>query len=340
MRTRVQHARDTIGRMHDAAPPLPDADDPPAGARRNVLRLVVPVLAAAVLVGVAAIMVGPAPRDADSGFPKQPPPLALPSDTADDSALARAAADLANGDLDDARRGFTDVVADDQDGVAGQVGLVLSRWRATGPVSVERDLRQLVREYPESALVVLHLGLVQALLDDPRASRQSLREAVELGREAADPTSLRMARLANDLLHPDAFSGDLPVLVAPAEVEADVRVPVRRLLDAVQAGDVEQAAEVVNELGEVDGLARVAVAASRFDKDEPADTVVRLTEVALDPAEPKPVRDRARLMATLADLWGGGDRDEACGELATSAGPRTDAATRRLAQPIETELCD
>ncbi len=326
--------------MHDAAPTLPDADGTPVGARRNVLRFLVPVLVAAALVGIAVVMVGPAPRAADSGFPRQPPPLALPSDTADDSALARAAADLANGDLDDARAGFTDVVADDQDGVAGQVGLVLSRWRATGPVSVERDLRQLVREYPESALVALHLGLVQALLDDQRASRQSLREAVELGREAADPTSLRMARLANDLLHPDAFSGDLPVLVAPAEVEGDLQAPVRRLLDAVRVGDVNRAAELVNQIGEVDGLARVAVVASRFDKDEPADTVVRLTEVALDPAEPKPVRDRARLMATLADLWGGGERAEACRELATSAGSRTDAATRRLARPIESELCD
>ena len=324
--------------MDDAARTPSEALRPETGRRHAALRFGVPVLAAAVLVLVAVLMVGPRPEAADAGFPKQPPPLALPSDTPEDSTLAAAAVDLAAGKLDDARRGFTDVVAEDQDGVAGQVGLVLSRWRSTGPVSVERDLRQLVREYPDSALAALHLGLVQSLLDDPRASRQTLREAVRLGHAAADPTSLRMARLANDLLHPDAFNGDLPVLVAPSEVPAGDRVPLRALLDAIQRGDALEVRQRAEELVGARGLAGVAVVAATFDKDEPELVVDRLDAIATG-SEPAPVRDRARLMATLAELWGGGARAAGCTKLAASTTTAIDPATSRLARPIESELC-
>lgn len=322
---------------HAAAPsPGPTAD--PGWRARPAVRIGASIVVAAVLVLVAVAMVGPSPKPADAGFPKQPPPLALPSDTPDDSPLARAAVQLASGDLDEARSGFTDVVAEDQDGVAGQVGLVLSRWRATGPVSVERDLRQLVREYPDSALAALHLGLVQSLLDDPRAARQSLRDAVRLGRAAADPTSLRMARLANDLLHPDAFSGDLPVLVAPNEVPPGDRTQVRALLDAVQRGDALEVRTRSEALAGSRGLTGVAVVAAGFDKDDPDAAVERLDAIARG-TEPAAVRDRARLMATLAELWGGGERAEGCTALQTSTRTSVDAGTRRLAVPIETELC-
>lgn len=330
---------DTIGRMDDAAPTSSPAQRPAQGRRHAAVRVGAPVLVAAVLVAVAVFMVGPRPERADAGFPKQPPPLALPSDTPEDSTLAKAAVQLAAGQLDDARLGFTDVVAEDQDGVAGQVGLVLSRWRSTGPVSVERDLRQLVREYPDSALAVLHLGLVQSLLDDPRGSRQSLREAVRLGQAAADPTSLRMARLANDLLHPDAFAGDLPVLVAPDEVPARDREQVRLLLTAVQHGDARRVRSIATKLAGATGLVRVAVVAASFDKDDPQVVVDRLDAIATG-QEPAPVRDRARLMATLAELWGGGARAAGCTKLATSTRDGIDQATTRLARPIETELCD
>lgn len=323
--------------MDDATPtPSPAA----ASWRQHAaIRFGAPVVAAALLVFVAVAMVGPAPRSADAGFPKQPPPLALPSDTPDHSQLATAAAQLAAGDLDAARSGFTNVVAEDQDGVAGQVGLVLSRWRSTGPISVERDLRQLVKEYPDSALAVLHLGLVQALLEDPRASRQSLREAVRLGHAEADPTSLRMARLATDLLHPDAFSGDLPVLVAPSEVPAGDRSRVRALLQAVQRGDARQVRTRAEALAGSRGLTGVAVVAAGFDKDDPDAVVDRLAAIATG-SEPAAVRDRARFMAALAELWGGGERAAGCTALAVSTSADVDPGTSRLARPIESELCD
>lgn len=302
------------------------------------IRVGASIAAVGLLVLVAVAMVGPSPKPADAGFPKQPPPLAVPSGTPDDAPLAKAAAQLAAGELDAARSGFTDVVAEDQDGVAGQVGLVLSRWRSTGPVSVERDLRQLVREYPDSALAVLHLALVQAVLDDPRASRESLRETVRLGHAAADPTSLRMARLANDLLHPAAFQGNLPVLVAPNEVPAAVRTQLRAMLEALQNGDALEVRARSEALAGSRGLTGVAVVAAGFDKDDP-DAVVDRLEAIASSREPAAVRDRARLMATLAEMWGGGERGVACTALATSTRTSVDASTRRLAIPIETELC-
>ncbi len=323
-------------RESDAPSPDPTANR--SWRSRPAVRLGASVFAAALLVLVAVAMVGPSPKPADAGFPKQPPPLALPSDTPDDSPLAKAAVQLASGDLDGARSEFTNVVAEDQDGVAGQVGLVLSRWRSTGPVSVERDLRQLVREYPDSALAALHLGLVQSLLEDPRASRQSLRDAVRLGHAAADPTSLRMARLANDLLHPDAFKGDLPVLVAPNEVPAGDRAQVRALLGAVQRGDALEVRTRSEALAGSRGLTGVAVVAAGFDKDDPDAVVDRLDAIARG-REPAAVRDRARLMATLAELWGGGERAAGCTALQTSTRTSVDAGTRRLAVPIESELC-
>jgi hypothetical protein len=45
-------------------------------------------------------------------------------------------------------------------------------------------------------------------------------------------------------------------------------------------------------------------------------------------------------MATLAELWGGGERADGCTALAASTRPGTDPATSRLARPIESELCD
>lgn len=314
-----------------------DASRGPAPAVRPLLALL--VLAAAI-VGLAAWQVGPRPKPADAGLPKQPPPLALPSDIPETSPLARAAAQLATGNLELARAGFVDVVADDQDGEAGQVGLVLSRWRATGPVSVERDLRQLAREYPESALVALHLGLVQLVLGEQRAARESLRGALELGRDAADPTSLRMARLADDLLHPQAFQGTLPVLVQPAEVPTARRAAVAGLLEAAAAGDRRRAARLAAGLDRTGpAMARVAAAAAAFDKGEPQPAVDRLSRLAGNRTIGPEVRDRARLMATLAELWGGGDRAVACDRLARSASPATHAGTRRLAGPIHAELC-
>lgn len=302
--------------------------------------LLAALAAAGVLVAVAVLMVGPAPRPADEGLPKAPPPLALPTGVADDSALARAATQLAAGELDEARAGFTDIVAEDRDGVAGQVGLVLSRWRTTGPRSVERDLSQLAREYPEDSFVALHLGLVRSVLGDDRAAREALRDARELGHDAADPTSLRMARVADDLLHPEAFRGPMPVLVAPAEVAEADRATLRLLLDAVAAGDRRGVAERAPKLASSDdAMSRVAAVTAGFDKTDPDATVDRLEAIAADAEVPAAARDRARMLAALGHAWGGGDRDEACTSLRRSTAAASDPGTRRLAAPISAELC-
>jgi hypothetical protein len=299
-----------------------------------------PLLLAALLVAIAVVMVGPAPRPADEGLPTSPPPLALPSDVPGDGPVARAAARLATGDLDAARAAFIDIVAEDRDGEVGQVGLVLSRWRTTGPISVERDLRQLVREYPDSAFVTLHLGMVQVLLDEPRASRRTLREAIELGQAAADPTSLRMARLARDLLTPEAFRGDMPVLVAPSEVRPADRADLRQMLDAVGSGDRLAAADLAARLERSpDPMGRIAALVATFDKSDPDPTVERLETLSRQSDVPRAAADRARMLAALATAWGGGERDEACAGLRAGAGASVDAATRRLAGPIADELC-
>lgn len=329
--------------MPDLAAPSPSDSEPVPDAPRSPWPwpwLVGAGVAALALFGAAWLMVGPAPEPADSGFPKAPPPLALPDGVPEDGALARAAALLATGELEGARRGFTDVVALDREGEAGQVGLVLSRWRSTGPVSVERDLRQLAREYPASALVALHLGMVQALVGEDRASRTSLRDAIELGREAGDPTSLRMARLADDLLHPDAFRGDMPVLVAAAEVAAAERAPVRELLAAVGAGDHERRMRLAAQLERsTDDLVRVAAATATFDKADPEEAATRLEALAGDRSVDAPARDRARMLAALARAWGGGDLDASCRVLRASTRDTVDQGTRRLAGPIAAELC-
>src|SRR5690606_30782405 len=110
-----------------------------------------------------------------------------------------------------------------------------------------------------------------------------------------------------DLLHPEAFSGDLPVLVAPNEVPAADRAKLRALLGAVQRGDANQVRSRAEAMSGATGMTGVAVVAASFDKDEP-DVVVDRLEAIAEGSEPAPVRDRARFMATLAELWGGGDR--------------------------------
>lgn len=326
--------------MTDASTQTAGSAAPSPASGRPALRLALVLVFLGAIVGASVLLVGGKPRPADDGFPDAPPPLALPSDAAADGPLAKAAAQLAAGRLDAANRGFVDVVAEDQDDVAGQVGLVLSRWRTTGPRSVERDLAQLTKEYPESALAALHLGMVQTLLDDGRVARATLRDAVELGQDAGDPTSLRMARLADDLLHPSTFRGPLPVLIAPDEVAPALRGQLRSMLTAVGERDratVAKTAAVLTRSS--DDFAVVAATAAAFDKDEPDVTVDRLDELAADSRLATPARDRARMLAALAMLWRGDDRADGCRALEASTEATVDAGTRRLAAPISAELC-
>jgi hypothetical protein len=123
-------------------------------------------------------------------------------------------------------------------------------------------------------------------------------------------------------------------------VAAGDRTKVRQLLDAVRVGDANRVGELSEDLAGAGGMTRVAVIAAGFDKDDPEATVERLEAIAAGGGEVSAVRDRARLLATIAELWGGGERAASCSALAVSAGSGTDGATRRLALPIEAELCD
>jgi len=295
------------------------------------------------LIAAAWAITGPAPQDADDGFPKQPPPLVLPSDVTPTSAVGRAGAELAVGDLKGARERFVDIVAEAPDDEVAQVGLALSGWRTIGPVSVERDLTQLDREYPESALIAAHLGIVRVELGDRRGGRQALRDAMARGRAADDATGLRMARLADDLVHPGTFRGYVPVLVRPKEVPVPDRAQVRALLSAIAQDDRMGAAKLAAALGggaSVDPMVRVAAAVATFDKDEPQVTVDRLDALVADPTLSDVASDRAEMHAALAQIWAGDAREAACTRLARSSRLGVDVATRSLATPIHRELCD
>jgi hypothetical protein len=86
-----------------------------------------------------------------------------------------------------------------------------------------------------------------------------------------------------------------------------------------------------------DALLDLAVIAAAFDKDDPQATVDRLAAAQRAATTPL-VRDRTRFLATLAGLWGGGERESGCASLAQLA-KAAEASTRRLAAPIHGELC-
>src|SRR5690606_29238035 len=134
-----------------------------------------------------------------------------------------------------------------------------------------------------------------------------------------------MARLANDLLHPDAFRGEMPVLVSPSEVPPADRVRLKRMIDAIGAGDRRRAGALAATLARSStALVRVAAAAGGFDKGEPDEAIAALEAIAADPDADAAARDRARMLAALASAWSGGDRDVACRALRVSAKPPTD----------------
>ena len=291
-------------------------------------------------VAIAWWMTGDAPKDVNDGLPKDPPPLALPTGTGARTPLAQAAARLATGQLDEAGKRFTALVAADQDDVVAQTGLIMSRWRRTGPRSVERDLNQLAQEYPEEPFAAAHLGFVQMLIGDGSAARTSLRSARQLGWEVADPTGLRLARLADDMLHRGSFQGYLPVLVHADEVQQRDQRALAALLVAVERDDRRAAAKLSAQLAKSrDPMSRLAAAAGAFDKDNTGAAASDLREFTTGATVPATVRSRAQLLAGLADMWGGGSRADGCVLIRRAATRTSDVATRRAAVPIASELC-
>lgn len=297
-------------------------------------------LGVVIAVAVAWWMSGSAPKGVNEGLPKEPPPLALPSGISPRSELAQAAARLATGRLEDASKRFTALVADDQDDVVAQTGLILTRWQRTGPRSVERDLNQLAKEYPDAAFPLAHLGFVQVMLGDGTTARASLRGARELGWAAATPTDLRLARLADDMLHQDGFQGYLPVLVHADEVPKRDQRALTALLGAVERDDRTAATVQSAKLrASGDPMSRLAAIVGAFSKDDTDATASDLRAMAEAPSVPATVRNRARLSAGLADMWGGGSREDGCLLIRSAATRTSDVATRRAAVPIASELC-
>lgn len=298
------------------------------------------VVAAAALIAVAWWMTGAAPKPADDGLPSSPPPMAVPSGMPSSDPVAKAIASLGSGELSAARRSFVSLVASSPDDPVSQVGLILAGWRSVGPSSVERDLNQLAKEQPDNAYVALHLALVQVMIGETAASRATLRSTIDLGRSAADPTSLRMARLADDLLHPAAFRSYVPVLVQPDDVPAKDRAALVKLRKAIEREDRAAAAVQAKVLASSsDGMSRIAGIVGQYAKGEEQATITPLAALQADARQPQRVRDRALLHQALTQLWSGTDRDAGCALLTRATARGVEAATRRLAAPIAKELC-
>jgi hypothetical protein len=310
------------------------------GSGSTAMRLLLAIVAAGLLISLAWWMTGPAPEAADAGLPASPPPMAVPVGMASTDPVALAIKSLGSGELTAARRSFVSLVAESPDDPVSQVGLILAGWRSVGPSSVERDLNQLAKEQPDSAYVGLHLGLVQVLLGASATSKATLRGVIEVGRSAGDATSLRMARLADDLLHPTVFRSYVPVLVQPADVPASDRVALGKLRVAIEREDRTAAGVQAKLLARsADGMARVAGIVGRYAKGDEQATIAPLARIAADASEPRRVRDRAVLHQALTQLWSGSDRDAGCALLARVAAAPADVGTRRLAAPISAELC-
>jgi len=283
-------------------------------------------------------MTGPAPRPADAGAADRPPPLLVTEET--DPEVRRAATALATGSLVDARTRFTRIVAEHPDQVDAQVGLVLSGWTALGPSAVERDLAQLVREYPDHPLPSFELGLVQAARGDARASRPAIGSALDLGRGAGDAEGLAIARLADDLLHEDQFRGYPPVLVAEGDVPAGDRIAIRRLRASLAIDDRGAAAEQAALLaGSASPVSRIAGIVAAYDKSAAEASATRATDLAgaLPRSTAAEERDAVQLHAGLLLAWSG-ETERGCRLVQAVADGVTPSRWRRLASPISAQL--
>lgn len=302
-------------------------------------RLLVALLVAAALVAVAWWMTGPAPTPVDAGLPKSPPPMTVPVGAGDDAPIAAAIQRLDDDDFAAATSAFTTLVAATPEDPVAQTGLILSGWRSDGPIAVERDLAQLADEQPESAYVALHLGLVRILIGENDDAEASFAAAVAAGRAAGDPTSLRTARLADDLLHPDGFRSYVPVLIQAADLPSADRPALGRLLTDIAREDRRGAATEAKRLAaSTSPMARIAALVGQYEKGKEAALQVQL-EPYVAATQPAPVRSRALLHQALAQLWSGSDRDRGCALLDRAMGPTADDGSKRLAASISQRLC-
>jgi tetratricopeptide (TPR) repeat protein len=228
----------------------------------------------------------------------EPPALelgVLPGEDAQTRALLAAERTYEEGRREDARRRFEAVLRSDPSSLEAAVGAAVAAWPAG---TVER-LRGLAEEYPDSALVRLHLGL--ALYAEGRAEEA---EAEWRQAESRDPDTPAAVR-AEDLLHPDMAPGRpffFPAAAARPELEGlpateqleelERRADGGRLEDLLLYGvALQRVGRPVSAQEAFDhALARepqnldaqVAAAVARFDKDAPERAFSRLGPLARD----------------------------------------------------------
>jgi tetratricopeptide (TPR) repeat protein len=275
------------------------------------------VLASAVVVGVVFLQTrdavrSAAPEEAGAPEPREGvPPLALELGFRTDQEareLRRAAVLYGNRKLSQARAIF-----DRHDSLEAKVGSAFSTW----PEETVTLMGRLAALNPQSALVLLHLGLARFWADVPGAT-EAWRESV-----AVEPDT-PWAVTAGDLLHPD-FAPGLPIFVPsfaaprsvaqlpPSEQLAALAAAARRggatehLLYGIglqrvgrpvsAAREFTTAARVAPNLPD----AQVADAVGRFDKARPEDAFSRLGPLSRRFPEAATVRFHLGLLL----LWSG-----------------------------------
>jgi tetratricopeptide (TPR) repeat protein len=253
--------------------------------------------AAGVVVGVAVLQAGEEAAPAVESEPELPAPplelgLLLRSD--DEAEALREAERLVDeGDRDEARVRFEELLAENPASVEAAVGAAVSSW----PDGTVEELEALAAEQPGSGLVRLHLGLALFASGDEEGARREWREG-----ERIDPDTPAALR-AEDLLNPQ-FAPGRPPFVAPLEAppgleELPPEEQLAELERRAQEGGVEErlaygialqrvgqpvsAGEAFAAAAEADPAslpAKVAAAVGRFDKDDPSQAFSRLGPLA------------------------------------------------------------
>jgi Flp pilus assembly protein TadD len=285
---------------------------------RTRIRLIVGAVAlAAAGIAVGATLMGRGDDAPEAAQPKQrgAPGLELSVVLRTDREAKRLrAAERAydRGNRAAAKDEFDTLLTSDPESVEAAVGAAVSGW----PDQTLVRLRQLAAEYPESALVHLHLGLALYADGDDTAAATEWRKALEV--EPDTPSALR----AEDLIHPDMAPGrpffypsfaptlDLSRDSPAAQLDALRRQAVRggvkdNLLYGValqRIGRPVSARVAFARALELDGEsldARVADAVGRFEKDKPAESFSRLGPLA----QANPRSPLVRFHLGLCLLW-------------------------------------
>jgi tetratricopeptide (TPR) repeat protein len=249
--------------------------------------------AAGVVVGVAVLQAGEEAAPAVESEPELPAPplelgLLLRSD--DEAEALREAERLVDeGEREEARARFEELLAENPASVEAAVGAAVASW----PNGTVEQLEELAAGQPESGLVRLHLGLALLAGGDEEGARRAWLEV-----ERVDPDTPAALR-AEDLLNPQ-FAPGRPPFVAPLEAppgleELSPEEQLAELERRADEGGVEErlaygialqrvgrpvsAREAFSAAAEADPAslpAKVAAAVGRFDKDDPSQAFSRL----------------------------------------------------------------